>query len=240
MRQIEQMPSAWDAAVFVAMELSKSAWLLAAQGSPSGKASSHRLEGGDIAGLLALLRRLQAREQQACGRPVQSILGYEAGYDGFWLQRRLAAEGITCWVMDPGSLQVDRRARRAKTDRLDAAMLLRALMAWWRGDRAACHMVQVPSVEREDARRTHRERQRLISERVQHVNRIKGLLATQGIYVTIARSGATRGSAWRSCAPATVASCRPVCAERSSANSSGLSLFLSRSPQPRPSATPPS
>jgi transposase len=183
MRQIEQMPSAWDAAaVFVAMELSKSAWLLAAQGSPSGKASSHRLEGGDIAGLLVLLRRLQAREQQACGRPVQIILGYEAGYDGFWLQRRLADEGITCWVMDPGSLQVDRRARRAKTDRLDAAMLLRALMAWWRGDRAACHMVQVPSVEREDARRTHRERQRLITERVQHVNRIKGLLATQGIY----------------------------------------------------------
>jgi transposase len=84
--------------------------------------------------------------------------------------------------MDPGSLQVDRRARRAKTDRLDAAMLLRALMAWCRGDRAACQMVQVPSVEREDARRTHRERQRLINERVQHVNRVKGLLATQGIY----------------------------------------------------------
>ncbi len=66
-----------------------------------------------------------------------------AGYDGFWLQRRLAAEGIACWVMDPGSLQVDRRARRAKTDRLDAAMLLRALVAWCRGDRAACRMVQV-------------------------------------------------------------------------------------------------
>jgi len=77
---------------------------------------------------------------------------------------------------------VDRRARRAKTDRLDAAMLLRALMAWCRGDQAACRMVQVPSAEREDARRTHRERQRLIAERVQHVNRIKGLLATQGIY----------------------------------------------------------
>jgi len=112
---------------------------------------------------------------------VQVVVGYEAGYDGFWLQRRLAAEGITCWVMDPGSLQVKRRARRAKTDRLDAAMLLRALIAWCRGDRAACHMVQVPSVAREDARRTHRERQRLVVERVQHVNRIKGLLATQGI-----------------------------------------------------------
>jgi transposase len=183
MRGIEQTGTAQsDQAVFVSMELSKTGWLLAAQASPSGKTSSHKLDGGDADGLLALLRRLQAREQRATGEEVQIILGYEAGYDGFWLQRRLTAEGITCWVMDPGSLQVDRRARRAKTDRLDAAMLLRALMAWCRGDRAACHMVQVPSVEREDARRTHRERQRLINERVQHVNRVKGLLATQGIY----------------------------------------------------------
>jgi transposase len=185
MRQVAAGQSARDgAAVFVAMELSRSAWLLAVQGSPSGKTSSHRLDGGDIAGLLVLLRRLQSREQQARGGggEAQIVLGYEAGYDGFWLQRRLTAEGITCCVMDPGSLQVDRRARRAKTDRLDAAMLLRALTAWWRGDRAACRMVQVPSVEREDARRTHRERQRLVAERVQHVNRVKGLLATQGIY----------------------------------------------------------
>ena len=183
MHQVESECSVLDGvAVFVAIELSKSAWLFAAQASPSGKTSSHRLESGDITGLLTLLRRLQARERQACGGgAVQVVVGYEAGYDGFWLQRRLAAEGITCWVMDPGSLQVNRRARRAKTDRLDAAMLLRALIAWCRGDRAACHMVQVPSVAREDARRTHRERQRLVVERVQHVNRIKGLLATQGI-----------------------------------------------------------
>jgi len=180
MHRIEHEHSALDGAVvFVAMELSRSGWLLASQGSPSGKTSSHRLRSGDVTGLLALLRRLQAREQQVCGGgDPQVIVGHEAGYDGFWLQRRLTAEGITCWVMDPGSLQVNRRARRAKTDRLDAAMLLRALIAWCRGDRAACHMVQVPSVEREDARRTHRERQRLVTERVQHVNRIKGLLAT--------------------------------------------------------------
>ena len=184
MHQVESECSVLDGvAVFVAIELSKSAWLFAAQASPSGKTSSHRLESGDITGLLTLPRRLQARERQACGGgAVQVVVGYEAGYDGFWLQRRLAAEGITCWVMDPGSLQVNRRARRAKTDRLDAAMLLRALIAWCRGDRAACHMVQVPSVAREDARRTHRERQRLVVERVQHVNRIKGLLATQGIH----------------------------------------------------------
>jgi transposase len=78
--------------VFVAMELSRSAWLLASQGSPSGKTSSHRLRSGDVTERLALLRRLQARERQACGGgDVQVIVGHEAGYDGFWLQRRLTA-----------------------------------------------------------------------------------------------------------------------------------------------------
>jgi transposase len=75
------------AAVFAAMELSKSAWLLAVQGSPSGKASSHRLEAGDGAGLLALLRRLQVREREPCGGEVPIVVAHEAGYDGFWLQR---------------------------------------------------------------------------------------------------------------------------------------------------------
>jgi len=182
-----------EVAVFVTLELSKPAWLLAAQAIPSGKMSNHRLSGGDVGGLLALLRRLQEREQRSSGREVAIILGYEAGYDGFWLQRRLSAEAITCLVMDPGSLQVDRRARRAKTDRLDAAMLLRALMAWCRGDHAACRMVQVPSVEREDARRTHRERQRLIAERVQHVNRIKACSPCR-VSTSSGRYGATAGS----------------------------------------------
>ena len=197
MRQVEGERSTLDGvAVFVAVELSKLAWLLAARASPSGKTSSHRLESGDITGLLALLRRLQARERQTYGGgAVQIVVGYEAGYDGFWLQRRLAAEGDH--LRGDGSRQPaghNRRARRAKTDRLDAAMLLRALIAWCRGDRAACHMVQVPSVAREDARRTHRERQRLVAERVQHVNRIKGLLATQGIndYQPLRRDSSAR------------------------------------------------
>ena len=85
MRRVEhERPTLDGAVVFVAMELSKSGWLLASQGSPSGKTSSHRLESGDITGLLALLCRLQAREQQAYGGgDVQVIVGYEAGYDGF-------------------------------------------------------------------------------------------------------------------------------------------------------------
>ena len=118
----------------------------------------------------------------ALGRPVGVISCYEAGYDGFWLDRALHAAGIDSRVIDPASLQVNRRARRAKTDRLDAQSLLRALMAYERGDHEACALVRVPSPVEEDARRPHRERQRLVRERTQHSNRVKGLLATQGLY----------------------------------------------------------
>lgn len=106
---------------------------------------------------------------------------YEAGYDGFWLARRLVCAGIECRVLDPASLQVNRRARRVKTDRIDALMLLRALIAIDRGDHHVCAVVRVPSIEEEDARRSHRERQRLVRERTGHINRSKGLLFGQGI-----------------------------------------------------------
>ena len=107
---------------------------------------------------------------------------YEAGYDGFWLHRLLEAHGIRNYVIDPASLQVDRRARRAKTDRVDVERLLRSLMAYLRGEPKVWSVVRVPSVAEEDDRRLHRERGRLINERIQHVNRIKGLLAIHGIY----------------------------------------------------------
>lgn len=109
------------------------------------------------------------------------LICYEAGYDGFWIARKLAAETIECRVLDPASLQVNRRARRAKTDRLDVLMLVRALVALDRGERHVCSVVRVPTVEEEDARRSHRERQRLVRERTAHINRIKGLLFAQGI-----------------------------------------------------------
>ena len=103
------------------------------------------------------------------------------GYDGFWVARSLAAENIECRVLDPASIQVNRRARRVKTDRIDVLMLLRALIAIDRGERHVCAVVRVPSIEQEDARRSHRERQRLVRERTGHINRIKGLLFAQGI-----------------------------------------------------------
>ena len=95
--------------------------------------------------------------------------------------RSLARENIECRVLDPASIQVNRRARRVKTDRIEVLMLLRALIAIDRGERHVCAVVRVPSIEEEDARRSHRERQRLVRERTGHINRIKGLLFAQGI-----------------------------------------------------------
>jgi transposase len=106
---------------------------------------------------------------------------FEAGYDGFWLHRWLCARAIENRVLDAASILVNRRARRAKTDGLDVAGLLRTLMALERGETQVCRVVHVPSPEQEDARRRSRERARLVVERGQHTNRIKGLLMTQGI-----------------------------------------------------------
>ena len=104
----------------------------------------------------------------------------EAGFDGFWLHRLLEANGIESHVVDAASVAVNRRQRRAKTDRIDLDMLLRTLAAFRRGERRACPMVHPPLPADEDRRRAGRERQRLITEKTQHLNRIKGLLATQG------------------------------------------------------------
>ena len=115
------------------------------------------------------------------GQTPAVTLCYEAGYDGFWLVRYLEQRGVTCQVMEPASLQVNRRARRVKTDRIDVESILHTLVAWCRGERHVCSMVVIPSVEEEDLRRCHRERDRLIGERTAHINRIKGLLFGQGI-----------------------------------------------------------
>jgi len=168
--------------IYVSIELSKKSWLIGIHTPLADKIGLHKVEAGDSAGLLALIRRITKKiERTLCG-PVKVLSCYEAGYDGFWLHRVLAEAGIINHVIDPASLQVNRRARRAKTDRIDALGMLRALMAFERGEEQVFSVVQVPSVDREDARRVHRERERLIKERIQHVNRIKGLLATQGIY----------------------------------------------------------
>ena len=166
----------------IAIELSKASWVVGVQTPLSNKTSQYRLTAGDWKSLLKLIERIRQQVGRELGRAVEVISCYEAGYDGFWLHRLLEAHGVRNHVLDPASLLVNRRARRAKTDRIDVERMLRALGRYLRGEPDACSVVRVPSVEQEDARRLHRERHRLIQERVQHVNRIKGLCATQGIY----------------------------------------------------------
>jgi transposase len=169
------------ARVFVAIEVSKRDWLIAGHTPCDGRTSRHKCRGGDVPALLRVIDRLRQREARAARRPVRAICVHEAGYEGFWLHRQLVAAGIESHVIDATSLQVDRRARRAKTDAIDVDGLLRALIAYIGGERGRCRMVRVPSVAEEDAKRTHRERKRLVKERTGHINRIKALLALQGI-----------------------------------------------------------
>jgi transposase len=161
-RTVDALPpvAADHAAVrcLVAIELSKKSWVVAINTPLADKISRHTVPGGDWKGLLELLQRVRARVARAVGRPVEMIACYEAGYDGFWLHRLLEDHGVHCLVIDPASVQVDRRARRAKTDRIDAERLLRSLMAYLRGEPKVWSVVRVPSVAEEDDRRLHRER----------------------------------------------------------------------------------
>ena len=113
----------------LAIELSRSVWLVAARLPGAEKPSLHRIKGGDTAALLALAAALRARAAARLGAAVGVACCFEAGRDGFWLHRLLTAEGIATYVLEPTSILVSRRARRAKTDRLDALGLLRVLAA---------------------------------------------------------------------------------------------------------------
>ncbi|RWB92870.1 MAG: IS110 family transposase [Mesorhizobium sp.] len=169
-------------AIFVSLELSKSTWLITSLSPGSGeKMSKHAVRGGDITGLLACFAQLQDKAQARTGRHFALVVIQEAGLDGFWIHRTLEAEGIESHVVDAASIATSRRRRRAKTDKIDGEALVRALLAYKRGEPRVCAMVRIPSVKEEDHRRIGRERKVLVSERTCHVNRIKGLLFAQGI-----------------------------------------------------------
>ena len=170
-----------DITLFASLELSKSKWLLTINSPGSEKFSRHVVEGGGGDGLLALLSRLRAKAEQGYGVRVKALVIQEAGLDGFWIHRLLIANGIESHIVDAASIAVDRRHRRAKTNSIDGETLLRTLMAWARGERRVCSMVRAPSPEEEDRRRLTRERGTLLKERIQHTNRIKGLLSGQGV-----------------------------------------------------------
>jgi len=169
--------------IFVAIELSQTSWLVTLHSPDRDRISRHKLEGGDHAALLALIGKSRSRAEQKLGSAVRVASCYEAGYDGFWLHRLLLAAGIMNFVFDAASIPVEQRGRRAKTDRIDGELLLRTLMAHLRGEPRVVRVVQVPSVEQEDARRASRERERLVKEQTAHTNRIKALLRLQGMAV---------------------------------------------------------
>jgi transposase len=169
-------------AIFVSLELSRSVWLITSL-SPGGgeKMSKYSIRGGDVGGLLTRLAQLKERAGARTGKTFPVIVIQEAGLDGFWIHRVLQSEGIESHVVDPASVAISRRRRRAKTDTIDGEALVRTLMAYKRGEPRVCAMVKAPSPEEEDRRRLGRERKTLIAERVEHVNRIKGVLFGQGI-----------------------------------------------------------
>ena len=168
-------------AIFVSLELSRSSWVVTALLPGSERMSRHTVPGGDIAGLLDRFSQLWGKAQARTGRHFPIIVIQEAGLDGFWIHRALEKQGVESHVVDPASIATSRRRRRAKTDRLDGETLVRALLAFKRGEPRVCAMVKAPSPEDEDRRRITRERKVLICERVEHVNRIKGLFFAQGI-----------------------------------------------------------
>ena len=169
-------------AIFVSLELSRSTWLVTSLLPGGGeKMSKHSVAAGDMAALLARFLEFKQKALARTGKLFPVIVIQEAGLDGFWIHRALEGEGVESWVVDPASIATSRRRRRVKTDRIDGEALLRALMAYKRGEPRVCAMVRAPTPEDEDDRRLCRERKTLITERVRHVNRIKGLLFSQGV-----------------------------------------------------------
>ena len=170
----------YERTLILAIELSNTSWVLAAQipGLPGVKAK-RSIEPTPEA-LMAAIEDYRARAKKAGRNVERAVAVYEAGWSGFWLVRWLAKYGIETHVIQPSSVPVDRRARRAKSDGIDAELLLRTLLAWLRGEPRVCSMVPVPAEADEDARRRVRERAELVAERVGLVNRIGAVLATLG------------------------------------------------------------
>jgi transposase len=162
----------YDHTLVLAIELSNKSWVLAAQvpGLPQTKAQ-RTIEPNKNA-LLAAIDGYRARAA-AVGYAVDRVITtYEAGWSGFWLARWLVAQGVEVHVVQPSSVPVDRRLRRAKSDGIDAELLLRTLLAWLRGEPRVCSMAPIPDEADEDARRSVRERTELLSDRVGLTNRI--------------------------------------------------------------------
>jgi transposase len=162
------------------IELSLSSWLIAGV-VPGVTRQPLKKLGPDEAELLRLLRRWRDEAVRNGATIERIVVAYEAGRDGFWLARWLRAHEIEIHVIHSTSVAVSREHRRAKTDRLDTAMLLRVFMGWLRGERGHCGMVAIPTMDEEDAKRPHRERESLVGEQTRIINRMKAAMVRLGI-----------------------------------------------------------
>ena len=167
------------AALYVAVELSEKEWLLTMSTGPAGRRHRAPIAPGDRVGFARAIATARLRLGVARGAAVRSC--YEAGRDGFWPHRWLTALGVSNLVVDSSSIEVPRRVRRAKTDRLDGEKLLRLLLRHWGGECGMWQVVRVPSRETEDARHASRGLTTLQSDRTRYRNRIHGLLALHGV-----------------------------------------------------------
>ena len=165
--------------LFVAFELGERPWKLGFTTGLGQRPRVRQIPAGAVDRVLAEVTRAKVRVGVPVAAPVVSC--YEAGRDGFWLHRYLVAQGVTNYVVDSSSIEVPRRARRAKTDKLDLVSLLRLLARYVAGDRGAWRVVRVPSVAAEDARHAERSWATVQAERTRVINRLKGVLTTAGV-----------------------------------------------------------
>ena len=169
-----------NSTVICAVELSSATWLVGGIVPGIARDPLKKLV-PDQDALLKLLHRWRDEAIRA-GRQIKRIVvAFEAGRDGFWLARWLRARGIEAYVIHPTSIPVSREQRRAKTDRLDIGLLKRAVLGWLRGEKKHCTMAAIPTVEEEDAKRPHREREQLVGKRTAIINRMKAAFVRLGI-----------------------------------------------------------
>jgi transposase len=174
-----------QADLYVAFELGSKEWKLGFSVGFGQKPRERTVSAGDLAGIKREIERAK-RRFGLCGE-ARVLSCYEAGRDGFWVHRYLVHLGVRSLVVDSSSIEVNRRARRAKTDKMDLGKLLSMLMRYEHGDRKVWSVVRVPTVEQEDSRQLHRDLEALRSERTRHINRIKGLLASYGVRMRVDR-----------------------------------------------------
>jgi transposase len=169
--------------LLLAFELGQRSWKLGFTGGMGQRPRIRQIPAGAVTALMTEIERAKKRLGLPSDAPVTSC--YEAGRDGFWLHRFLVAHGITNYVVDSSSIEVDRRARRTKTDRVDLVGLVSLLARYVLGDRRAWRVVRVPTVADEDARHLPRTLEALTQDRTRLVNRLKSLLATQGLSLAV-------------------------------------------------------